>query len=79
MYLAFHRNYGMEVRIARFHNIFGPEGTWRGGREKAAAALCRKVVEAKDRGELEIWGMENKPVPFQLLIEDRQGQTSYSK
>jgi GDP-D-mannose 3',5'-epimerase len=55
-YLAFHRNYGIEVRIARFHNIFGIEGTWRGGREKAPAAMCRKVAEAKDGGEIEIWG-----------------------
>ena len=47
LYLAFGRNYGMEVRIARLHNIFGPEGTWRGGREKAPAALCRKVAMAR--------------------------------
>jgi len=46
----------MDVRIARFHNIFGPEGTWQGGREKAPAALCRKVAVADDGGEIEIWG-----------------------
>ena len=56
LYLAYMRNYGIEVRIARFHNIFGPEGTWIGGREKAPAAMCRKVAEAPDRGEIEIWG-----------------------
>lgn len=56
MYLAFHRNYGIPVRIARFHNVFGVEGTWTGGREKAPAAMCRKVAEAKDGGEMEIWG-----------------------
>jgi GDP-D-mannose 3', 5'-epimerase len=56
LYLAYMRNYGIEVRIARFHNIFGPEGTWCGGREKSPAALCRKVAEAPDRGEIEIWG-----------------------
>jgi nucleoside-diphosphate-sugar epimerase len=56
LYLAFNRNYGLQVRIARFHNIFGPEGTWRGGREKAPAAICRKVAEAKDGGTIEIWG-----------------------
>lgn len=56
MYLAFQRNYNLEVRIARFHNIFGPGGTWRGGREKAPAALCRKVAESPDGGEIEIWG-----------------------
>ena len=56
LFLEFHRNHGMRVRIARFHNIFGPEGTWRGGREKAPAAICRKVAEAADGGEVEIWG-----------------------
>jgi len=56
LYLSYMRNYGIEVRIARFHNIFGPEGTWRGGREKAPAAVCRKVAETAEGGEIEIWG-----------------------
>src|SRR3954447_15074792 len=56
LYLSFSRNHGMQVRIARFHNIFGPEGTWIGGREKAPAAICRKVAEAPDGGVLEMWG-----------------------
>ena len=56
LFLAFARNYGLNVRVARYHNIFGPEGTWRGGREKAPAALCRKVAEATDGGEIELWG-----------------------
>lgn len=56
LYLAYARNYGLEVHVARFHNIFGPEGTWTGGREKAPAAICRKVAEAPDGGEIEIWG-----------------------
>jgi nucleoside-diphosphate-sugar epimerase len=56
LYMAYARNYGMVVRIARYHNIFGQEGTWTGGREKAPAALCRKVAEAKDGGEIEMWG-----------------------
>ena len=56
LYLAYMRNYGAQVRIARFHNIFGPNGTWTGGKEKAPAAMCRKVVEATDGGEIEIWG-----------------------
>src|SRR5208283_1566948 len=56
LYLAYMRNYGLQVRIARFHNIFGPEGTWDGGREKAPAALCRKVALTPDGGEIEIWG-----------------------
>lgn len=56
LYLSFFRNYGLPVRIARFHNIFGPEGTWRGGKEKAPAAMCRKVAEANDDSEIEVWG-----------------------
>lgn len=56
MYLAYYRNNGLQVRIARFHNIFGPEGTWKGGREKAPAAFCRKVAEASDDGHIEMWG-----------------------
>jgi GDP-D-mannose 3',5'-epimerase len=56
LYLAYMRNYGVQVRVARFHNIFGPEGTWDGGKEKAPAALCRKIAEASDGGEIEIWG-----------------------
>lgn len=56
LYLSYHRNFGLKVRIARLHNIFGPLGTWTGGREKAPAAMCRKVAEAKDGGEIEIWG-----------------------
>jgi nucleoside-diphosphate-sugar epimerase len=56
LYLAFHRNYKIDVRIARFHNIFGPEGTWTGGKEKSPAAICRKIAEAKDGESIEIWG-----------------------
>ena len=56
LYLSFQRNYGMEVRIARYHNIFGDEGTWTGGREKAPAAICRKVAQALDGSDIEIWG-----------------------
>jgi nucleoside-diphosphate-sugar epimerase len=56
LYLSYMRNYGVQVRVARFHNIFGPEGTWDGGREKAPAALCRKVAQAPEDGEIEIWG-----------------------
>lgn len=56
LYLSYARNYGLKVRIARFHNIFGPDGTWRGGKEKAPAAMCRKVAEAADGGTIEVWG-----------------------
>ena len=54
LYFAFQRNYGLVVRVVRFHNIIGPYGTWRGGKEKAPAAMCRKVAEAKDGSEIEI-------------------------
>jgi nucleoside-diphosphate-sugar epimerase len=54
--MAYARNRGMTVRIARFQNCYGPEGTWRGGREKAPAAICRKVAEAEDGGTIEVWG-----------------------
>lgn len=56
LYLAYNRNYGMECRVARFHNIFGPDGTWEGGKEKAPAAMCRKVAMCDDGGEIEVWG-----------------------
>jgi nucleoside-diphosphate-sugar epimerase len=72
-YLAFHRNYGMEVRIARFHNIFGPEGTWRGGREKAPAAICRKVAEARDGGTIEMWGDGRQTRSFLYIDECLEG------
>lgn len=53
---AFKKDYGLDIRIARFHNIYGPEGTYKGGREKAPAALCRKVAEVSNSGEIELWG-----------------------
>ena len=57
LYLAYNRNYGIPVRIARYHNIFGPEGTWEGGREKAPAAICRKVAYLPEQGgAIEVWG-----------------------
>lgn len=56
LYLSYARNYGLNVRIARFHNIFGPEGTWDGGKEKAPAAMCRKVAESPNGGTIEVWG-----------------------
>ena len=56
LYFAYARNYGFTVRVARYHNIFGPEGSWNDGREKAPAALCRKIAAAPDGGEIEMWG-----------------------
>ena len=73
LYLAYQRNYGMEVRIARFHNIFGPEGTWDGGKEKAPAALCRKVALAEDGGEIEIWGDGKQTRSFLYIDECLEG------
>ena len=55
LYLSYMKNYKMDIKIARFHNIYGPNGTWDGGREKAPAAMCRKVAETKD-GNIEVWG-----------------------
>jgi nucleoside-diphosphate-sugar epimerase len=75
LYLAFGRNYGMECRIARFHNIFGPEGMWTGGKEKAPAAICRKVAEAKDGGEIEIWGDGEQTRSFLYIDECVEGAT----
>ncbi len=56
LYLAYAKNYGLNCKVARYHNIFRPQGTWDGGREKAPAALCRKIAQAKDGGSIEIWG-----------------------
>jgi nucleoside-diphosphate-sugar epimerase len=56
LYFAYQRNHGTRVHVARFHNVFGPQGTWWGGREKVPAAVCRKVAEVPDGGEIEIWG-----------------------
>ncbi|MBU0499535.1 MAG: NAD-dependent epimerase/dehydratase family protein [Gammaproteobacteria bacterium] len=69
LYLAFARNHGIEARVARYHNIFGPEGSWFDGREKAPAALCRKVASAKDGGEIEIWGDGKQTRSFMYVDE----------
>src|SRR6185437_73090 len=72
MYLAYHRNYQLKCRIARYHNIFGPEGTWAGGKEKAPAAICRKVAESKN-GEIEIWGDGEQTRSFLFIDECLEG------
>ena len=69
LYAAFARNHDLDVRVARFHNIFGPEGTWEGGREKAPAALCRKVAAAPDGGEIEVWGDGGQTRSFLYIDE----------
>ena len=73
LYLSYMRNYGLKVRIARFHNIFGPEGTWTGGKEKAPAAICRKVAEAEEDGEIEIWGDGRQTRSFLYIDECVEG------
>jgi GDP-D-mannose 3',5'-epimerase len=69
LYLAYQRNFGIEVRIARFHNIYGPQGTWKGGKEKAPAAICRKVAEINNNGSIEIWG-DGKQTRSFLFIDE---------
>jgi len=71
LFLAYSRNYGIPVRIARFHNIFGPLGTWDGGREKAPAAICRKVIQSN--GEIEIWGDGKQTRSFLYVDECVEG------
>jgi nucleoside-diphosphate-sugar epimerase len=73
LYLAFKRNYNMNIRIARFHNIFGPEGSWNDGREKAPAAFCRKVAETPDGGEIEMWGDGLQTRSFLYIDECLEG------
>ena len=70
LYFAYNRNYGIPVRIARYHNIFGPEGTWNGGREKAPAAICRKVALLPEQGgEIDVWG-DGKQTRSFLYIDE---------
>jgi nucleoside-diphosphate-sugar epimerase len=73
LYLAYQRNLGIEVKVARFHNIFGPKGTWRGGKEKAPAAMCRKVAEAEDGGTIEVWGDGQQTRSFLYIDECLEG------
>lgn len=73
LYFNYQRNYGIQVRVARFHNIFGPQGTWTGGREKAPAAICRKVATAPDNGEIEIWGDGKQTRSFLIIDECLEG------
>jgi GDP-D-mannose 3',5'-epimerase len=69
LYLSYNRNYGLDVRIARFHNIFGPQGTWMGGKEKSPAAMCRKVAEIENEGVIEVWGDGNQTRSFLYIDE----------
>ena len=73
LFLAFNRNYGMRNRVARYHNIFGPEGTWQGGKEKAPAAVCRKVASTASGGEIEVWGDGEQTRSFLYIDECVEG------
>jgi len=73
LYLAYKRNFGLDVCVARYHNIFGPEGTYKGGKEKSPAALCRKVIEAKDGEDIEIWGDGKQTRSFLYIDECVEG------
>lgn len=75
LFLAYNRNYGLRNRVARYHNIFGPEGTWDGGKEKAPAAVCRKVAKAKSGDAIEIWGDGLQTRSFLYVDECIEGTT----
>jgi GDP-D-mannose 3', 5'-epimerase len=75
LYQAYARNYGLHVHIARYHNIFGPEGTWVGGREKAPAALCRKIAQARSGDPIQIWGDGWQTRSFLYIDECLEGTT----
>lgn len=73
LYKSYAHNYGMQIRIARLHNTFGPNGTWRGGREKAPAAICRKVAEVKEGGTIDIWGDGEQTRSFTYVDDTVEG------
>jgi nucleoside-diphosphate-sugar epimerase len=75
LYLAFRRNYGMQTHVARYHNIFGPQGTWNGGKEKAPAAICRKVAMARNGDAIEIWGDGEQTRSFLYVDDCIEGST----
>ena len=73
LFLAYNRNFGMKNRVARYHNIFGPEGTWQGGKEKAPAAICRKIAQARSGDTIEIWGDGQQTRSFLYIDECLEG------
>ena len=84
LYMTYAKNYGFDVRIARFHNIFGPHGSWDNGKEKAPAALCRKVALCKDGGVVDVWGPGNQTRSFLFIDECVEGiqrimESNYTK
>ena len=79
LYLAYRRNYGMQTFVARYHNIFGPYGTWAGGREKAPAAICRKVASVSTGSEIEVWGDGEQTRSFLYVDECIEGTTRLTR
>ncbi len=79
LYLAALRNYGVNVKIARFHNVYGPQGTWDSGKEKAPAAICRKVAEIQSGGTIEIWGDGSQTRSFLYITDCLDGVRSFMK
>ena len=79
MYLAYARNHAIESRVARYHNIFGPEGAWNDGKEKVPAAMCRKVAMAHDGGEIEIWGDGEQTRSFLYIDECLEATTRLTR
>jgi len=73
LYFSYHRNYGLDVKVVRYHNIFGPQGTWDGGKEKAPAALCRKIAETEDGGYIDVWGDGSQTRSFLFIDECLEG------
>ena len=79
LFLAYNRNHGMQNRVARYHNIFGPEGTWDGGKEKAPAAICRKIAKARNGDAIEIWGDGEQTRSFLYIDECLEGTTRLTR
>lgn len=75
VFLAYNRNHGLQARVARYHNIFGPEGTWQGGKEKVPAALCRKIAQARSGGTIDVWGDGLQTRSFLYVDECVEGTT----
>ena len=73
LYLAYNRNHGLSCKVARYHNIFGPQGTWKGGKEKAPAAICRKIAQVESDGIIEIWGDGTQTRSFLFIDECIEG------
>lgn len=79
LFMAFNRNYGLDIRIARFHNIFGPQGSWNNGKEKAPAAMCRKAAETTEGNSIEVWGDGKQTRSFLYIDECLEAVSKFMK